>query len=607
VGEKRPGLNWMIGAGIVGADIGTSVFYSTGLLFPYVGYLSPVFVMGVCLMMWAFKKTYIEGLALSPYNGGAYVMILRVIGRRAGVLAGSLTIISYLATAAVSALAGAFYISSLMEGEVSTSTIVLIASIPIIIFGLLNTKGIAEPAKIVTAIAGTHFSLLIIMGVWGLLFITFNWEQIDFSKMSKLTLDGKLTFAMVIHGFAAAFLGITGFESAAQIIEELEEPVLKTVKKLYQAVVVLVSITAPLISFLCIAILSESEIIENKDSLLSALGFKIGGRILMVIVVVDAMLTLFAAVNTAFVGFIGLAKTMSKQGNLPVILLKRVTQKYPFIEGYPLIAIPFMFIALGMVVIVSGEVSVMAQVYEIAFLGVMVSFSFGVILMRNRKQRRNLPREYLSRVVVLWGKKIIPLIPLGSGIVLLIAQVTLMIFATPEAQSLGLILLFTILLIMSFYRWGVLENRMEKRHDLHLGLGSYSKADALPERLPRYVLCAGGAAIRQLISRAINHLTRERKGDPFELVVFHVDESDEGFFFESLQRIIFQQIVPLYNNRDIVLTVKTMPGNLVEGLQTLRKTYNFNTVILGVGKNPEVASEFSEIIREEVQVEVIQV
>ena len=34
-------LNWFIAAGIVGADIGTSVFYSTGILFPIVGYLAP--------------------------------------------------------------------------------------------------------------------------------------------------------------------------------------------------------------------------------------------------------------------------------------------------------------------------------------------------------------------------------------------------------------------------------------------------------------------------------------------------------------------------------------------------------------------------------------
>ena len=62
--KNNTGLSWVLGAGIVGADIGTSVFYSTGLLFGYVGYLSPFFILLICLMMWAFKKTYEGGTGL---------------------------------------------------------------------------------------------------------------------------------------------------------------------------------------------------------------------------------------------------------------------------------------------------------------------------------------------------------------------------------------------------------------------------------------------------------------------------------------------------------------------------------------------------------------
>ena len=80
--RNKTHLNWFVSAGIVGADIGTSVFYSTGVLFPIVGYLAPLFVLATCLAMWIFKKTYEEGLAMSPRNGGAYSMILRTLGRR---------------------------------------------------------------------------------------------------------------------------------------------------------------------------------------------------------------------------------------------------------------------------------------------------------------------------------------------------------------------------------------------------------------------------------------------------------------------------------------------------------------------------------------------
>lgn len=606
-GGKNSGLSWIIGAGIVGADIGTSVFYSTGLLFNYVGYLSPFFILLVCLMMWAFKKTYEEGLALSPYNGGAYVMILRGIGRRSGVLVGGLTILSYLATATVSALSGAFYISSLMDEGVQLTTIVLIAAIPIIIFGLLNSKGIKEPAKLITAIAGMHFAFLFLLILWGTGFILFNWEDVDFAKMSKITLSSELTFMMLMHGFAGAFLGITGFESAAQIIEELKTPILITVRRLYTTVVVLVSLTAPLISFFCLAILSEQQIIDGQDFLLASLGEKMGGQGLMVMVVVDATLTLFAAVNTAFVGFIGLAKTMAQQGNLPQILLKRFSYHFPWIEGYPLIALPFMFIALSMVAIVPGEVKTLARVYEMAFLGVMVSFVIGVILVRNRKKPRHLPQEFLTQLFFKIRGITIPLIPLFSGIVLLIAQMVLMIFASTDAQTMGSQLLLGILLIMAFYRWGILEQRLETRSDLHLGLGDYAQTDELPEGLTKYVLCTGGRNIRSLIAKAINYLIKEKRGDPFELIVFHVDEHNEGFFYEALQRIIFQQVVPVYASRSIVLTVKTLPGDLVEGLETLSRQIDIKTILLGKSKNPQMSSHLIQELQSEFQIKIVQI
>ena len=605
--KNSTGLSWIIGAGIVGADIGTSVFYSTGLLFNYVGYLSPFFIFLVCLMMWAFKKTYEEGLALSPHNGGAYTMILRGIGRRSGVLAGGLTILSYLATATVSSLSGAFYISSLMDEQISLDKIVLISSVPIILFGLLNSKGIKEPAKLITVISGLHFGFLIILIIWGLGFIFFNWQDVDFAKMSKITVSSELTLAMIMHGFAGAFLGITGFESAAQIIEELKSPILTTLRKLYTTVILLVSFTAPFISFLCLAILSEDEIINGQDFLLASFGEKIGGQGLMVAVVIDAALTLFAAVNTAFVGFIGLAKTMAQQGNLPQILLKRFSYLFSWIDGYPFIALPFMFMALCMVSVVPGEVKVLARVYEMAFLSVMVSFVIGVILVRNRKQPKYLPLEFLTHPVFNFQGVIIPIIPLFSGIVLLIAQMILMFFASTNAQTMGTQLLLGILLVMAFYRWGVLEQRLEKRSDLHIGLGDYSKKTKLPEGLTKYVLCTGGTGMRSLITRTINYLLKEKRGDPFELIVFHVDEHNEGFFYESLQRVILQQIVPLYASRSMVLTVKTLPGDLLEGLGILRRQMDIKTILLGKSKRSQVSSNLAKELQNEFQIRIIQV
>ena len=49
--------------------------------------------------------------------------------------------------------------------------------------------------------------------------------------------DTKITLPLLAYGFAAAFLGITGFESAAQIIESMKQPQMKTLEKLYKTVI----------------------------------------------------------------------------------------------------------------------------------------------------------------------------------------------------------------------------------------------------------------------------------------------------------------------------------------------------------------------------------
>ena len=424
--SKKQELNWLFSAGIVGADIGTSVFYSTGILFPIVGYLAPAFVLFSCLAMWIFKRTYEEGLAMSPYNGGAYSMILRSLGRRASVGAGALTFVSYLATAAVSSLSGSYYLCSLFFPEASLSLIVFISFIPIIFFGLLNIQGIKEPAKLVTVVAIFHFIFLLFIGVWGLFYIGINWESIDSHKFFNFFSGEKqITLPLIAYGFAASFLGITGFESAAQIIESMKKPHMQTLQKLYQVVILAVSFTAPLISFCCLAILTPEEALINKNHLLSEFTFKLGGSFLKSILVINAALTLFAATNTALVGFIGLATTMAKHGNLPQVFLQRLSHKYPQLEGYPFISIPFILIVMGMSALIAGEVKIAAEVYGIAFLGVMVSFALGAILMRNRGIKKSTPETYLSKIALVVRNTTLSAPPLATGIILSLATVIL--------------------------------------------------------------------------------------------------------------------------------------------------------------------------------------
>ena len=630
--KAKSELNWLLAAGIVGADIGTSVFYGTGILYPIVGYLAPLFVLMACLTMWIFKRTYEEGLAISPYNGGAYSMILRSMGKQVAVFAGALTFVSYLATAAVSSLSGGFYLSSFFEME--SSDVVLISFIPVVFFGLLNIKGIREPAKIVTGIALTHFALLILISLWGLIYILFHFSEIQFSKFADFSSYPRpLTWATLAYGFSAAFLGITGFESAAQIVETLERPALLTVRKLYKAVIILVSVTAPVVSLMCLTILTPEEVDGNINYLLSGLAEKIGGRFLLTLIVIDATLTLFSATNTAFIGFIGLAATMAKNGNLPQICLKRLSHIIPSLQGYPVIVLSFTVIVMVISSMVAGEVDIAAKVYEVAFLGVMVSFALGVILMRNKGVRKSTPLRYLSPAFLIGrdlsislerkpesdlaslskkskknsyksrGKLKISIPPLLTSLILLFAVFVLVTHASADVLFMLTLLLAVTVTLMAYYRWGVLENRLQTHTDLRLGLGHFiHNMDEMPMTLPKHILCISEHRVRRLISKTLAFIEEKHPG-PFELILFYAEHEEHShrLFYEVLQRVVSQQIAPFYKNQDIILTVKILPGNLLEGLRTLRESIQPKAIYFGVGRDPEHSFELKSFISKEME------
>lgn len=586
-------LSWWLAAGIVGADIGTSVFYSTAVIMPFVGFAAPLIILVVCLLMWVFKTVYLEGCATSPFNGGAYMMALQTIGRRLAMIVGSLTILSYLATAAVSSISGAYYLDSIDNAmNWPVMQISLAAGLPVVVFGILNMIGIKEPAKIVFAIALFHFSLLLCMDFYGLWLAFAN--HADFSRIFNSFQH--VSPPNLLHGFAAAFLGITGFESGAQIVEQLRTPTWKTLRSVYLTIVILVGITAPLTSLLCLVLLNDAQLNTYHNNLLSGLAFVEGGQTLLTVLVWDACLTLFAAVNTAYAGCIGLCTTMAKQGNLPGFLLARIAHRFPMMQGYPIICLVFMLISLMLIGMLPGQVENLGQVYGIAFLGVMIAFCLGVMLLRLRMPLKVARSPYRTRFVIHVGRISLPVPALIGITVLTFAEVVLIVSAN-EARVLWLQMFTIILLLMFYYRLGIVEGRLTQLPDLRLGLGMFANQEVIPDDLPTFVMCTGGAKARKLATLLINLLQQEEPG-PKEIIIYHSEEEEarRGFMYELLQRVVSQQIAPDFRDQNLVLTVKVLPETLIDGLIQLKRNRSFKRIFLGAGENSVQARKYARDI-----------
>ena len=185
-------------------------------------------------------------------------------------------------------------------------------------------------------------------------------------------------------GFSAALLGVSGFESSANFVEEQQPGVFrKTLRNMLIAVIIF----NPLTSILSLSLLPLPEIISHKNYLLAYVAANTGGQFLADMVIVDAVAVLSGAVLTSFVGVTGLVRRMALDQGFPRFLLRSNRQ-----GTQHRIIIVFFLLCASILVVTGGRLLNLAGVYTLSFLGVMTLFAFGNILLKIK--RKELKRTY---------------------------------------------------------------------------------------------------------------------------------------------------------------------------------------------------------------------
>ena len=88
--------------------------------------------------------------------------------------------------------------------------------------------------------------------------------------------------------------------------------------------------------------------------------------------------------------------------------------------------------------------------------------------------------------------------------------------------------------------------------------------------------------------------------------VFHAEESKDpqGFFFELLQRVVSQQIAPIYTD-DFIISVKILPGSFSEGLHTLKRSMKIESLLFGYGRDRKVTENIKSDIEDELEINIL--
>ncbi len=376
--DHKKKLNQWLATGICGNDITSSCLYVSAIAAVFAGVLAPVVLLLVAFLLYLYKKVYTEVVEALPLNGGTYNCLLNSTSKFAAALAACMTILSYIATAVISSKTAVEYLHSFFPSiSVIEGTLCVLG-----LFAALAIIGITESAIVALAIFVFHMSCLTAFCVLGFASMPADFHIFK-GNLTTLPAGRELTIAIAL-GFSAALLGISGFESSANFVEEQDAGVFR---KTLRNMLIAVAVFNPLISALSLNLFPLEQIIVHQDYLLSEMAHFIGGKHFKMVIVLDATAVLSGAVLTSFVGVTGLVQRMSLDQCLPQFFIKKNRR-----GTCHRIIISFFLLCSSILIVTRGSLLSLAGVYTISFLGVMTLFGIGNILLKIR--RKELKRTF---------------------------------------------------------------------------------------------------------------------------------------------------------------------------------------------------------------------
>mmetsp|Transcript_25734 Transcript_25734/g.61055 ORF Transcript_25734/g.61055 Transcript_25734/m.61055 type:complete len:685 (-) Transcript_25734:331-2385(-) len=374
---SRGTLNELYATAICGNDLTSSVLYTIGITTTMAGQLAPLSLILVGFVLYLFKSVYGEAGTAIPLNGGAYNLLLNTTSKSVASLAAVLTILSYVATAVVSATECMSYMANLCPWiDIYWGTIILL-----FFFCVLSILGITESAVVAVGIFIVHLGSMVFLIFVGFVFTMQNTSTFEANLRMPLKYDWPLS---LLFGFCTAMLGVTGFETSSNYIEEQQRGVFP--KTLFNSWA-LVFVLNPLLSLVCMGVLDLTTIEAHHRDVLAKTAYDAGGKYFGLWISADASLVLAGSVLTAFVGVTGLVRRLALDRCLPQILLA----ENRFRRTNHLIPISFFLLCTVLYVALGGRVRSLSNVYTLSFLCVMALFAIGNMMLKYKRGRIRRP------------------------------------------------------------------------------------------------------------------------------------------------------------------------------------------------------------------------
>ncbi|HYT11995.1 MAG TPA: APC family permease [Candidatus Nitrosopolaris sp.] len=360
---------------VVFADIGTSIYYVPGILYGPFGPRAAIFVlMTLCVFVLLCIK-YAEVTWRYPEGGGVVNVSSQALHPFAGLLGGLFILVDYYLTAALSALSGAFYLSVIVPSL--TPFVIPLTVGALLALGFLNAMGIRESAR-TTAL----FAMLAAAGQLAIVAATavYLGPAGIVHSFGAIRNGPALTPALLITGYAAAFLAFSGLESIAQLAPAMREPRRQVAYRAMAGVVLTMAITSPLLTLWSTTLLSGNP---DTNQFMSLLAAHVAGTFLADYVAVTGSLLLVFASNTAIIGAYHVFIALARMGFLPRLLEHR--NRWRRTPQWAILAAVSLPVVI--VIAVNGSVNLLGDLYAFGLLGtfVLTCLSLDVVRWHERE------------------------------------------------------------------------------------------------------------------------------------------------------------------------------------------------------------------------------
>ncbi|MFN0149280.1 MAG: APC family permease [bacterium] len=315
----------------LGADGLSSSSYGPEEAFLALGehrYLAIYLAIATAITVAIISACYIQLIQLFPHGGGGYLVVSKLLGERAGTVAGSALVVDYILTIAISVASGVDALLSFLPPEVRPYKLIIACTI-IVLLSWANLRGVKESVKILFPIfmlfVITHAALLIVG-------IAARGDQIQImvektAVETHAAFEGGAFLATLLLLLRAYCIGggtYTGIEAVSTSVGVLREPRAKTGRNTMIAMAISLAVTASglLILYLLYGVEHEpgrtlnASLIEKVSANWQVGGLAIGGVFLILALISEGAL-LFVASQSGFVAGPRVLAAMAVDGWIP--------------------------------------------------------------------------------------------------------------------------------------------------------------------------------------------------------------------------------------------------------------------------------------------------